>query len=113
MLQPLLQYNDLRERGFKKAWKIAGMTRWTLVQLRRVFLLFIGLGSFMFVDTTIAEKLYAEQERDSTETRVERVERAFISLLNNKAFYIDNELHACKLINTKFSKDTKHLEDLE
>lgn len=96
----ITQYSRYRRMKLNLAWELAGMAVWC----KEVGKYLVGLLLALVVVQYISDKAIAEDEAYAAQQKAEHIEQTWISCMNNKAVWIDGELHTCSLANTRFAK---------
>ena len=96
----ITQYSRYRRMKIRAAWELAGMAVWCKEVGKYIAALFVAL----LVVQYISDKAIAEDEAYAAQKKTEHIEQAWISCLNHKGVYINDELHTCTVANTRLAK---------
>lgn len=97
----ILMYSKYRRMKIRAAWELAGMAVWCKEVGKYIAALLVALICVQY----ISDKAIAEDEAYAAQKKTEHIEQAWISCLNNKGVWINDELYTCSLENTRFTKD--------
>lgn len=93
-------YSKYRRMKIRAAWELAGMAVWCKEVGKHIVAFIVALLVVQYV----TDKAIAEDEAYLARQEKAHIEQTWISCLNHKGVYINDELHTCTVANTRLAK---------
>ena len=93
-------YSKYRRLKYRAAWELAGMAVWC----KEVGKYIVAFVMALLIVQYVTDKAIAEDEAYAAKQKTAHIEQTWLSCLNHKGVYINDELHTCTVANTRLAK---------